>query len=131
MINPSYLNHCRRLLLAKREELLAAHNGEAVSEAEEGCTEADVIDQAAAEQEAVEHSRRRRAKSNRWRAIGWALVRINTGSYGNCASCGNPISRAHLRAVPWAEHCLDCMKQERAGSQRHFSPAHCPKAFAG
>jgi DnaK suppressor protein len=40
-----------------------------------------------------------------------ALRRLATGEYGLCADCGQPISLARLRALPFAIRCLSC--QER------------------
>jgi DnaK suppressor protein len=43
-----------------------------------------------------------------------ALRRIETGSYGVCESCGNPIGKARLQAFPRATLCLACkQRQER------------------
>jgi DnaK suppressor protein len=39
-----------------------------------------------------------------------ALSRINEGSYGECANCGNEIETKRLEAVPWARHCLECQE---------------------
>jgi DnaK suppressor protein len=37
-----------------------------------------------------------------------ALARIEGGSYGVCLSCGGPVERARLRAIPEARLCLAC-----------------------
>ena len=43
-----------------------------------------------------------------------ALERLNTGSYGICESCGQPIGKARLQAAPRATLCLPCKRtQER------------------
>jgi len=43
-----------------------------------------------------------------------ALGRIVDGSYGICESCGNPIGKNRLLAVPRATLCIPCKsKQER------------------
>lgn len=41
-----------------------------------------------------------------------ALRRIDDGSYGNCAKCGNRIKAARLTAVPHARMCIDCKSAE-------------------
>jgi RNA polymerase-binding transcription factor DksA len=46
------------------------------------------------------------------RLVEAALERIETGSYGVCAECGDPISEKRLRALPWAELCVDCESGE-------------------
>jgi len=39
-----------------------------------------------------------------------ALERIRDGVYGTCDDCGNPISTARLRALPYATRCIKCQK---------------------
>jgi len=47
--------------------------------------------------------------------INEALRRMARGEYGVCESCGNPILRARLEAMPTARLCLSCKeKEERA-----------------
>ncbi|MFY1676487.1 MULTISPECIES: TraR/DksA family transcriptional regulator [unclassified Streptomyces] len=43
-----------------------------------------------------------------------ALERLETGTYGRCENCGNPIGKARMRAFPRATLCVECkQKQER------------------
>ena len=37
-----------------------------------------------------------------------ALLRIENGTYGTCAVCGNEISRERLEVRPIATRCIDC-----------------------
>ena len=37
-----------------------------------------------------------------------ALARIDDGSYGTCASCGEPIGLERLRALPQSQSCIAC-----------------------
>jgi RNA polymerase-binding transcription factor len=37
-----------------------------------------------------------------------ALARLEDHSFGDCESCGHPIPRTRLRAVPYARHCIAC-----------------------
>lgn len=37
-----------------------------------------------------------------------ALKRIDDGSYGDCARCGEPIAEARLDALPWTPLCRSC-----------------------
>ena len=41
-----------------------------------------------------------------------ALMRIEKGEYGTCVSCGKPISRERLEAVPHARLCIECKSKE-------------------
>ncbi len=37
-----------------------------------------------------------------------ALSKLDTGSYGMCEGCGNPIDSARLEALPSARFCISC-----------------------
>ena len=39
-----------------------------------------------------------------------ALRRMDSGTYGACTSCGQPIPEARLEAVPFAARCMDCLE---------------------
>ena len=64
--------------------------------------------------------------------INEALQRLETGRYGCCFECGEEISGARLRALPFAVRCKDCeearenaanrerMLQQRRGSSSLF-----------
>nr|MBN2276519.1 TraR/DksA C4-type zinc finger protein [candidate division Zixibacteria bacterium] len=41
-----------------------------------------------------------------------ALRRLRKGEYGNCFSCGKPIQKARLEAVPHARLCRECKEKE-------------------
>jgi len=44
-----------------------------------------------------------------------AMRRLETGQYGICQDCGNPIEPARLEAMPEAIYCLACKsKRERS-----------------
>ena len=43
-----------------------------------------------------------------------ALDRLDSGEYGICLGCDEPIAPKRLRAVPWAMYCVEC--QERLGA---------------
>lgn len=40
--------------------------------------------------------------------IAVALVRIQSGEYGSCVSCGDEIGEQRLVAFPQADKCIDC-----------------------
>jgi DnaK suppressor protein len=43
-----------------------------------------------------------------------ALARVESGDYGECVNCNEPVQEKRLNAVPWARYCLSCQdKQER------------------
>lgn len=37
-----------------------------------------------------------------------ALARLESGSYGLCTTCGEPIAQARLEALPTAAQCIRC-----------------------
>lgn len=37
-----------------------------------------------------------------------ALTRLREGTYGFCNECGEPVSNARLKALPFAKTCVDC-----------------------
>ncbi|MBL4756244.1 MAG: TraR/DksA family transcriptional regulator [Rhizobiales bacterium] len=42
-------------------------------------------------------------------AIDAALERVKKGTFGDCVSCGEPVSEARLETVPTATLCRNCM----------------------
>ena len=40
-----------------------------------------------------------------------ALKRLGSGTYGHCETCGNPIDRARLEALPYASRCVSCQSR--------------------
>jgi DnaK suppressor protein len=44
-----------------------------------------------------------------------ALGRIEDGTFGLCARCGNPIAEDRLRAIPYATLCIDCKRKDERG----------------
>ena len=56
-----------------------------------------------------------RALRSNLRDVARALSKMESGTYGICERCGQPISPERLEALPWAELCIDC--KQRAGSR--------------
>ena len=44
-----------------------------------------------------------------------ALHRMDEGTYGRCANCGQTINVLRLEAVPWARFCIDCQELAEKG----------------
>lgn len=49
------------------------------------------------------------------RAIRAALSRLDSGSYGICMTCGDPIAPARLEALPYAVQCIECAAEAESG----------------
>jgi RNA polymerase-binding transcription factor DksA len=47
------------------------------------------------------------------REVEHALAKFDSGEYGLCESCGQPISEARLEAKPAARHCISCASARR------------------
>lgn len=41
-----------------------------------------------------------------------ALSRIDSGTYGICLNCGEPIRKERLTALPYANLCIHCAERE-------------------
>ena len=44
-----------------------------------------------------------------------ALERLADGTFGRCQACDQWIKKDRLRAIPYAEHCIECQRQAEAG----------------
>jgi len=104
----------KRLLLAKLDELSAAHADATTLGA--GGPMGDLADQANADAEADLHIRLHRSDAHLLRAIEDALTRIARDRFGVCEVCSSPISKARLEAVPWTRLCRDCKEREQSAA---------------
>jgi DnaK suppressor protein len=57
-------------------------------------------------------------KSETLTKIDAALRRLEDGTYGDCFECGDQISGARLRALPFAVRCKDCEEARETAEQR-------------
>ena len=57
-------------------------------------------------------------KSETLNKIDAALRRLDEGTYGYCFECGDEISEARLRALPFAVRCKDCEEARETAEQR-------------
>jgi DnaK suppressor protein len=57
-------------------------------------------------------------KSETLNKIDAALRRLDENTYGNCFECGDEISEARLRALPFAVRCKDCEEARETAEQR-------------
>ena len=58
-----------------------------------------------------------------------ALTRLAHGLYGRCTECGEDITTARLRALPFAVRCLDCEETREAATASHRSQGRRPALF--
>jgi DnaK suppressor protein len=45
-----------------------------------------------------------------------ALERIERGTFGFCERCRQPIARERLKTIPYARHCVPCVRELEAAS---------------
>jgi DnaK suppressor protein len=67
----------------------------------------DMTQQAAEREIAVHNLDRDSALVQRLRS---AIARVNDGSYGVCLHCEEEIATKRLKAIPWAELCIQCQE---------------------
>lgn len=41
-----------------------------------------------------------------------AISQIDSGTYGICLACGQPIKKEYLKTVPFSSHCHHCLKDK-------------------
>ena len=116
----------RKMLIARQGELAGQLRGKMRDVRAEGRQERDVLDPGESSdidiQEDIELALIQ-MKSETLNKINEALLRLEQRSYGNCFECGDEISEARLRALPFAARCKKCEEtRERVIAQKR-SPA--------
>lgn len=66
------------------------------------------------------------------RLIEAALRRIDDGTFGECAGCGEEIPIRRLHALPWTQFCLRCQEaiEKEIGSSTAARPFFVPSTAA-
>jgi DnaK suppressor protein len=110
-LNPQQMERMKGLLLDRRKEILGRKtNTEAAAEelAEPG---GDSADRAAVsvDRDFMAESQVRDAKS--LKDIDEALVKLASGTYGNCEECGATIGLKRLEYLPNAAYCIECQEK--------------------
>jgi DnaK suppressor protein len=60
------------------------------------------------------------------RLVDEALDRLDSGDYGICLACEEPIPVKRLRALPWARYCIPCQESSGAEMDREWSEVPNP-----
>ena len=114
-------NELKKMLEDRRRELLSEVQGRMRDVRAEGNKERDVLDQGESSevdiQEDIEFALIQ-MKSETLTKIDAALRRLEDGTYGDCFECGDQISEARLRALPFAVRCKDCEEARETAEQR-------------
>ena len=106
-------DHFRDLLITRREELLAdiatgKPAGETVELDQTRQGRLSRMDSMQQQAMARETGRRREIELKR---IAAALRRIDSGEYGECLSCGEPIQAGRLEIDPAVTQCISCAEK--------------------
>src|SRR5579862_4788280 len=96
----------RHLLLEKRAEVTSALAVKFDAHADMGRVAEE--DQAPISHDEFVSFRLNGLDYSQLRLIEEALDRLNSGDFGICFSCDEPISPKRLRAIPWARYCVQC-----------------------
>ena len=109
-LNQQQIESLRALLEAKRDEIEAqlADGGDAARPVEldqQSFGRVSRIDAIQQQQMAIAS---RQQAAQLLKRIELGLQRIDSGEYGDCQQCGEPIVFARLQAQPFTSLCLDC-----------------------
>ncbi len=109
------------MLENRRRELKEAVKGKMRDVRTDTAKEREVLDQGESSeidiQEDIEFALIQ-MKSETLNKIDAALRRLEEGTYGDCFECGEEISEARLRALPFAVRCKDCEEARETAEQR-------------
>ncbi len=103
----------RRMLLAKRQEVLSGLGTKFDTVARMGCIAEE--DQAQVSHDEFVSVRLNSLDYLQLRLVNEALDRLESGDYGICLGCEEPIPAKRLRAICWARYCVKC--QESMGAE--------------
>lgn len=123
VLDESQRQHYRGILEQRRETLAEDVRGELAAWDSEHYADlagqvGDLEDQALADLLVDENLASIHRHIEELRAIDVALRRLEQGTYGECADCGEPIATARLDAYPTALRCIECQERyERTHAQ--------------
>ena len=106
-MNRTNIKACRRMLEAKRRELLSSHHETEGIAAQRVPDSMEELSLELQRNMAVEALNRKAALLCQ---VAEALERIAGGKYGVCLACQGAISPKRLAALPWAALCIECQQ---------------------
>lgn len=111
-VRPDSAEKYRHMLLDKKEQVLSGLGVRFDTLAKMGRVAEE--DQAQLSHDEFVSLRLNHLDYGQLRMIEEALDRVESGDYGNCLACEQPIPLKRLTAVPWARYCVGC--QETIGA---------------
>jgi DnaK suppressor protein len=119
-MNKTDIKGCRRMLEAKRAELLLSPQdttGIAIPRVPDSMEEFSLEVEQSMAVDALDR------KTALLRQVTEALERIAEGNYGECLTCQQPISAKRLAALPWAALCIECQQAAEIGGVADAQPS--------
>jgi DnaK suppressor protein len=117
----SRYNELRKMLEERRRELMNSVQGKMRDVRSADGKDREVLDQGESSevdiQEDIEFALIQ-MKSETLNKIDAALRRLEEQTYGDCFECGEEISEARLRALPFAVRCKDCEEARETAENR-------------
>jgi DnaK suppressor protein len=111
----------KKMLEDRRRELMSSVQGKIRDVRSDNMKDREVLDQGESSevdiQEDIEFALIQ-MKSETLTKVDAAIRRLGEGSYGDCFECGDEISEARLRALPFAVRCKDCEEARETAEQR-------------
>jgi len=114
-------NELKKMLVNRRRELMAEVQGRMRDVRADGNKDRDVLDQGESSEVDIQEDIELaliQMKSETLNKIDAALRRLEDGSYGDCFECGDEISEARLRALPFAVRCKECEEARETAELR-------------
>ena len=101
------INEFRRVLEAKKKELLAGGSDREEILIENAAEDFDRLQQQLNREVAIRNLDR---ESKLLKEVQGALNRIEEGSFGVCLRCDEDIPEKRSKALPWAAYCVPCQE---------------------
>jgi DnaK suppressor protein len=118
----SRYDELKRMLQERQRELVAEVQGKIRGVRAEGAEKPhEVMDQGETSEVDIQEDIELaliQMKAETLNKINEALARLEEGRYGLCFECGEEISEARLRALPFAVRCMDCEVAREIAAQR-------------
>jgi DnaK suppressor protein len=111
------LNAIRKALESRQAEIGNARANRDALAIDTSPDEMDRIQHASDRDYAVSNLER---NTSRLRELRSALLRLDSGTFGICVNCEEPISAKRLAAIPWASSCIVC---QEAADREQKTPA--------
>ncbi len=107
MTDKKKLDEFRRLLEAKRNDLMAGTSDREEILIENAAEEFDRLQQQLNREVAIRNLDR---ESKLLKEVQSGLKRLDEGSFGTCLRCEEDIPEKRLKALPWAAYCVQCQE---------------------